>query len=216
MQSEISRQRVLHEAALECAVGLWHIAVTHGLAQLLAVVVLPSQVSIPAQTITLPRGMAEYLQVVHPLVGQVNITPRTVVVNAREAYFQSVSVGKETALRVTVADAQIGMKPVAGIAHHYAAVALATGSIAQALVLQTDPVTIILYAVCWHAVVGIVDERGTHTVEPVAVASAHLRRQSDLLVVRTSEELHAAAERLRGHVVGVEAQHATDSIAAVE
>ena len=125
-------------------------------------------------------------------------------------------VGKETALRVRVRDAQVGMETIARIAQYHAAVAFAAGGIAQALVLQTNPVAVVLNAVRRHTIVGIVYQRGTYTVEPVAVPSAQLGRHAYLLVIGAPKELDAAAERLGGHVVGIKAQHATDGIAAVE
>ena len=67
-----------------------------------------------------------------------------------------------------------------------------------------------------HAIVSIVYQRGSHAVEPVAVSSAQFRRYAQLLVVRTSEELHAAAQRLCRDVVGIEAQYTANGIAAVE
>ena len=108
------------------------------------------------------------------------------------------------------------MEPVAYIAHDGAAVALAASGVAQPAVLQANPVAVVLNTVCGHAVIGIVDERGACPVEPVAVATAHLRRQSQLLVVCAAEDLHAAAQRLRGYVVGIETQHAAYGIAAIE
>ena len=72
-QTQIGCQRILHEAALQRAVGFGHITMTNGFAQLLAMVVLPGKVGFHAQTVALPRGMAEHLQVVDPLVGQVYV-----------------------------------------------------------------------------------------------------------------------------------------------
>ena len=125
-------------------------------------------------------------------------------------------VGKETTLRVRVRNAQVGVETIARIAQHYAAVTLAAGGIAQALVLQTNPVAVVLDAVSRHTIVGIVYQRGTRTIEPIAAPSAQFGRYAYLFVVGASEELYAAAERFCGNVVGIEAQHAADGIAAVE
>ena len=45
-QSQISRQRILHETALQRAVWFRHVAVTYGLTQFLAMVVLPGKVGL--------------------------------------------------------------------------------------------------------------------------------------------------------------------------
>ena len=47
---------------------------------------------------------------VHPLVGQVDVTPRMVVVDVAQPHFQSVGIGEETAFGVTVGDAHIRME----------------------------------------------------------------------------------------------------------
>ena len=68
-------------------------------------------------------------------------------------------IGKETALRVAIGDAHVGMEVVAGIAQHHTAIALQTCGVAQPLVLQAYPVGIVLNAICRYLVVGVVDER---------------------------------------------------------
>ena len=80
--AQIGRQRILYEAAFQRVVGFRHVAMTYGFAQFLAMVVLPGKVGLPAQTVALPRGMAEHLQVVDPLIRQVYVTARMVVVDA--------------------------------------------------------------------------------------------------------------------------------------
>ena len=52
--TEVGGQRVLHETPLQLSVRSGHIAMTHGLAQFLAVIVLPGQVSFPAQAVAVP------------------------------------------------------------------------------------------------------------------------------------------------------------------
>ena len=101
-QSHIGCQRVLHEATLQGTIRTWHIAVAHRFAQLLAMVVLPGKISFQAQTFALPRGMAEHLEMVHPLIGQVHVASRVVVVNIRVTHLQTMRIGKEATLRVTV------------------------------------------------------------------------------------------------------------------
>ena len=68
-QSQIGRQRILHKTAFQRVVGLGHITMTHGLAQFLAMVVLPGKVSLQTQSVTLIRSVAEHFQVIYPLVG---------------------------------------------------------------------------------------------------------------------------------------------------
>ena len=79
--------------------------------------------------------MAEHFQVVHPLVGQVYVAPRMVVVDVGKAHLQTVGVSKEPALRIRIRDTQVGVETIARIAQHHAAVTLAASSVAQPLVL---------------------------------------------------------------------------------
>ena len=50
-------------------------------------------------------------------------------VTVGKTHLQTVGVGKETALRVRVGNAQVGVETIARIAQHYAAVTLAAGGI---------------------------------------------------------------------------------------
>ena len=160
--------------------------------------------------------MAKHLQVVHPLIRQVNVTARMVIVDIREPHLQTMGVGKETALRVTVRHTHIGMEVIACITQHHTAVAFTTCRIAQALVFQFDPIGVVLYTIRGHLIVGIIYQRGVGTIEPAPQTATDLRRKSQLLIVRASEQLHATAKPFRRHVVGVEAEHATDGVTAIE
>ena len=174
----LSRVGTLVETTLQGTVGRGHVAVADGFRPLLTQVALIGQVAFYRQDFIVPRSVAEYLQVIDPLIGQVDVAGRTVVVNVGETDLQSVGVGKEAALRVGVRDAHVGVEVVARIAQGHAAVALQSGGVAQPLVLQPDVIGIVLYAVGGHAVVGIVDERHVGAIEETALAPAHLGRQS--------------------------------------
>ena len=69
-----------------------------GLGVFLAPVVLVGKAQLEVCQLIAPRGMTHHLQVVHPLIGQVNIASRAVVVNLRQANLESVGVGEEAAL----------------------------------------------------------------------------------------------------------------------
>ena len=216
LQSEAAGIGVLHEAPLQRVGRSGHIAVRDGFGVLLAHVVLVGQVGFHGELLVAPCGVAEHLQVVHPLVGQVDVAPRVVVVDVGEAHLQPMSIGKEATLRVGVGHADVGVEVIAGVAQHQAAVAFAPCGVAQSAVFQADIVGVVLYAVRRHLVVGIVNPRQVGTIEEPVVPSAHLRRQSELLVVGTSEELHAAFEAFRRDMVGEEIEHTADGIRAIE
>ena len=89
---------------------------TDGFGALFAQIILIGQIGFERQAVVAPGGVTEHLQVVHPLIGQVDITTRVVVVDIAESHFQSVGIGKEAAFRVRVGYAHIGMEMIAGIA----------------------------------------------------------------------------------------------------
>ena len=215
-QTKNRRPRAFVESSFQSAVGRRHIAVADGFGMFFAQVALVSQIRLRRGLFSVPDGVTRDFQVVHPLIRQVDVAPRTVVVDIGQPHLQTVGIGEKSTLRITVGNAHIGVEMVAGIAEHHAAIALQTGGVAQSLVFQSDVIRIILYAVRRHVIVGIVDESGVGTVEKATVATADLRRKADLLVVRATKQLHGTAERLRRHVVGVKIEHAADGIAAVK
>ena len=100
VHTDVGGEGVLIETTLKLSVRARHIAVAHRLAKLLAVVVLPRKVSLPTHTFALPRGVTEHLEVVHPLIRQIHVATRVVVVDVRKAHLKSVGIGKEAALGV--------------------------------------------------------------------------------------------------------------------
>lgn len=70
VQSESGGVCVLVETPLKGTVGLWHVAVAYRLCQLFAQIVLVSQVKLHLRAVSTPCGVAEYLEMVYPLVRQ--------------------------------------------------------------------------------------------------------------------------------------------------
>ena len=108
------------------------------------------------------------------------------------------------------------MEAIAGIAQHQATIAFTTGSVSQPAVFQSNPIGIVLDTVRGHAIISIINQGGPHPIEPITVTPPQFCRQSYLLVVRASKQLHTATQRLRRHVVGIEVQHTANGIAAIE
>lgn len=69
-QSESGGVRILVETPLKGTVGLWHVAMAYWLCQFLAQIVLVSQVKLHLRAVSTPCGVAEYLEMVYPLVRQ--------------------------------------------------------------------------------------------------------------------------------------------------
>ena len=216
VQSQLPGEGVLHETALQRSVGRGHIAMRDGFRQLLAHVVLIGQVQFQRRMFVSPRSVTEHLQVVHPLIGQVDVAARAVVVDVGEPHLQSVSIGKEAALGIGVGDAHVGVEVVAGIAQHQTAAALASGCVAQSSVLQANPVRIILYAVGGHLVVGIVHVGGMGPVDELAQPSAYLGRSAQRLVVGPPHQLHGSLNRALRDVGGKQVEHTAYGIGAIE
>lgn len=77
-------------------------------------------------------------QMVDVVTGQVDVAPGAVVIYIREAYFQPVRVGKESASRIGVGDAEGGRETLACITAQEASVAFFACRVAQPLFFQPD------------------------------------------------------------------------------
>ena len=69
-QSESGGVCVLVKTPFQRTVWLWHVAMAYRLCQLFAQIVLVSQVKLHLRAVSTPCSVAEYLEMVYPLVRQ--------------------------------------------------------------------------------------------------------------------------------------------------
>ena len=84
------------EFSFQRVAGRGHVAVRDGFGTLLAKVVLVGKMGLRRPPLAIPTAVAEYLQMVDPLVGQVDVAPGMVVVDVGETHLQPVGIGKES------------------------------------------------------------------------------------------------------------------------
>ena len=96
-QGEVRSIGVLVEASFQRSVRCRHVAVADGFGPFFAQIVLISQVCLYGKDLVSPCRVAENLQVVDPLIGQVDVAAGAVVVDVGQTHLHPVGIGKETA-----------------------------------------------------------------------------------------------------------------------
>ena len=171
--AQLARERVLVEDTLPVVRRARHIAVRDGLRALLAVVELPGQVRVQRHALRVEMRVVVDRQVAHALPGQVDVAPRGIVVDARQAHLQPVRIGEEAALAPRLRDPEVVAETRSDVAQGEGGVAFAAGRVAQRPVFQRDAVGVVFDLVRGDLVVGVV--RAGEVEPPVEMALAALQ-----------------------------------------
>ncbi len=110
------------------------------------------------------------------MVWQVDVSARVVVVDVGESHLQPMGIGEESRLGIDIGKTEGRVPSVARIPQRQTSVHLLARRIAEATVLELDPIGVILDAVGWHLIVGIVHPRGVRVVPELAIPAHQPQR----------------------------------------